>query len=153
MTADRRIDRFWDRASDATGLSGPRPVSWAFGDSPGMADELLSLVLDGTKTATTGALWHYEADGEPVPAAGDLSILLDGAGAPRALIRTTEARVVTFAQVDADLARDEGEDDRTLAAWRQGHERYFRRTLPPIGREFSPDMPVVCERFALLYAE
>nr|BFF20798.1 hypothetical protein GCM10025730_43190 [Promicromonospora thailandica] len=57
---------------------------------------------------------------------------------------------VPFDEVDEDFAAAEGEDDRTLESWRAGHEAYFRRTLGE-GREFTPDMPLVCERFELLY--
>lgn len=145
------IDRFWSEASAVAGLAGPPPPAWAFGDSPEMADELLALVLAGTKTATTDALWACEAAGEPVPAVGDLSIVLDGAGVPRCLLRTTEVRIVPFDAVPTDFARDEGEGDRTLGWWRTAHEAYFRRTLPAIGRAFAGDMPVVCERFAVLH--
>lgn len=157
-----RIQDFWETARGRAGLAkvavvtGPMwaeavaPPAWSFGDAPGLADELLGLVLQGTKTATSSLAWEYEGGEEPLPAVGDLSILLDGAGEPRALIRTTEVRTVPFDAVDEDFAYDEGEDDRTLASWRAGHERYWRRTMPA-GHEFSPDMPVVCERFELLY--
>jgi uncharacterized protein YhfF len=126
------------------------PPAWAFGDQPELADELLDLVLEGTKTATSSLAWEYEDAGEPVPQAGELSILLDGAGQPRALIRTTSVETVPFDEVDDDVAAAEGEGDRTLEHWRAEHDKYFRRNLPE-GREFAGDMPVVVERFELLY--
>ena len=46
------------------------PAAWSFGATPEQADELLDLVLDGTKTATASALWDYDADDEPLPEAG-----------------------------------------------------------------------------------
>ncbi|CAN5920990.1 ASCH domain-containing protein [soil metagenome] len=147
------IDRFWAEAAAATHVGGAPPTTWAFGDSPEMADRLLALVLDGSKTATAGAFWHHETGGEPVPVVGELSIVLDGVGAPRCLLRTTEVLIVPFDAVDADFARDEGAGDRTLGWWRAVHEAYFRRTLPAVGREFTPDMPIVCERFELLYPQ
>lgn len=116
-----------------------------------MADSLLALVLEGTKTATAGALWEYEAEEEPVPEPGQFSIVLDGAGNPRCVIETTEVRVVPMSQVDPQFAYDEGEGDRSLQWWKEAHERFFRRTLDAIGREFTPDMPVVAERFVLRY--
>ena len=61
---------------------------------------------------------------------------------------TTEARVVPFDQVDADHARDEGEGDRSLEHWRVVHERYFAEHADG---GFLPDMPVVLERFRVLY--
>lgn len=52
------------------------------------------------KTATSSSLWDYEHTGEPVPEVGELSMILDGRGAPRG---------------------------------------------------YANDMPVVCERFRVLY--
>jgi uncharacterized protein YhfF len=126
------------------------PPAWSFGDEPELAETLLAAVLAGDKTATSSALWDYNDEGAPLPVVGELSILLDGERHPRALIRTTSVETTTFDEVDDDFAAAEGEDDRTLESWRAGHEAYFRRTLGE-GREFSEDMPVVCERFELLY--
>ena len=127
------------------------PEAWSFGDSPELANELLDLVLAGTKTGTASGLIEYEVEGEPIPKKGDLSIILDGAGEPRALIRTTSVEVKPFAEVDAEFARLEGEGDLSLDNWRQEHERYWRRALPQIGHEFAETMDVVCETFELLY--
>ena len=71
-------------------------------------------------------------------------------GHPRALVVTTEARVVPFDQVDADHARDEGEGDGSLENWRVVHERYFTEHADG---GFHPDMPVVLERFRVLYPQ
>jgi uncharacterized protein YhfF len=157
------IASFWQLARGRAGLgrltaiigTGARasvpPPAWAFGDSPRLADELLDLVLGGTKTATTSALWEYTDAGEPLPERGDLSIVLDGRGHPRALIRTTEVRIVRFADVDAEHAYQEGEDDRSLAAWVTAHERYFQRVAAAAGRTFDGDTEVVLERFELRF--
>lgn len=126
------------------------PQAWSFGDEPELAERLLAAVLAGDKTATSSALWDYDDEDAPLPVAGELSILLDGDRHPQALIRTTSVETTTFEEVDEDFARAEGEDDRTLESWRTGHESFFRRTLGE-GREFALDMPVVCERFELLY--
>ena len=126
------------------------PPAWAFGATPEQADSLLALVLDGIKTGTAGALWDYEVENEPVPEPGTLSIILDGAGHPRALIETTAVSVVPFEEVDADFAAAEGEDDRSLASWRRIHQKFFTEVADH-DRGFHLDMPVVCERFRLLY--
>ena len=148
------LAEFWDGARRALDLpaTAPMPEAWSFGDSPEMADELLALVLAGTKTATAGSLWEHEAEDEPLPAVGELSIVLDGAGSPACVVETTDVSVLPMSEVDGDHARDEGEGDRTLESWRQAHERFFRRFLPTIGLEFAPDMPLVLERFVLRYA-
>jgi len=120
-------------------------VQFAFGDSPELADELLSLVLSGTKTATCGALRDYTPGGEALPQVGRQDIVLDGSGRPAAVIETVEVTVRRFEDVDAEFAFEEGEDDRSLTSWRREHEKYFRRN-----GGFSPDMELVCERFRLV---
>ena len=137
-----------------TGLSSAEdvaPPAWAFGDSPQLADKLLDLVLAGTKTATSSGAWEYEDGDEMIPQQGDLSIILDGRGHPRALVRTTSVQTVPFEEVDAEFARLEGEDDRSLERWRVGHEAYFRRSLAARDAEFDTTVPVVLERFELRY--
>lgn len=168
LTADEaahaaRLQEFWEVARIRAGVArvsvvtGPGvaatvpPPAWSFGDDPRLADELLALVLDGSKTGTSSSVAELEAAGEPLPRPGDLSIILDGSGDPRALIRTTQVDVVPFDAVDAEFARLEGEDDLSLESWREGHERYFRRVLATWGVEFSADLPVVLERFELLH--
>lgn len=68
-----------------------------------------------------------------------------------ALIETIAVEVRPYNQVEAEFAFAEGEGDRSLAYWREGHWRSFSRALPRIGREPTETMPLVCERFRLLY--
>jgi len=157
---DNELDAFWDIAREHADLSGVpgffganpvrtlRPPAWAFGATPEQADELLGLVLDGTKTATASSQADYVKEGEELPTPGTLGIVVDGAGHPRALVVTTESRVVPFGEVDADHARDEGEGDLSLEHWRVVHERYFAENADG---GFLSDMPVVLERFRVLY--
>lgn len=150
MTSDdAALQQFWVEARTAhPELPERRPEAWAFGATPEHADGLLRLVLDSVKTGTASSLRDYEADGDPLPEVGELSIILDGSAAPRAVLETTEVTTVPFDQVTAEHARSEGEGDRTLAAWRQIHERFW--TEHSHGG-FAPDMPVVCERFRLIH--
>jgi uncharacterized protein YhfF len=130
-----------------TSAAGPYAdaVTFAFGDSPAMADELLALVAAGTKTATCGALRDFEQGGEPMPVVGRRDVVLDGRGRRAAVIETIEVTIRRFDEVDAAFAHDEGEGDRTLACWRAGHRAYFERN-----GGFAPDMELVCERFGLV---
>ncbi|MBM3138183.1 MAG: ASCH domain-containing protein [Chloroflexi bacterium] len=149
------ISRFWQEYLSTLPESDHEnrkiPEAWGFGDSPEMADELGALVVAGTKTATASLLWEYEAEGSEIPKPGDLSIILDGRGLPICLIETVEVEINLFNQVEDRFAYDEGEGDRTLNYWRDGHWRFFTRSCQAIGRELAQDMPVVCERFKLVY--
>ncbi len=158
MTDDAAFDDFWNVAREharlvgipayfgATPLGAVPPPAWAFGDDPETADRLLALVLDGTKTATASLASEYAAADEPLPEPGALGIVTDGAGTPRALVATTEVRVVPFSEVDEEHARLEGEGDRTLATWRSEHARFFG-----IDADAAPGPDVVLERFVVLY--
>jgi uncharacterized protein YhfF len=154
MSADR-IETFWRGYLETLAADSPvrdeEYVAEGWGDSPGMADELGALISAGTKTATCSALWEYEAEGEALPEAETKTIVLDGNGDPLCIIETTAVEVRPFDEVDERFAYEEGEGDRSLEYWRAAHWRFFSRTLPNIGREPAPDMPLVCERFRVVY--
>ena len=155
MSDDERVERFW-RAYAATlssseGEGADAYVAEQFGDSAELADELGALIVSGRKTATCSAVWEWEAEGKAMPAVGLKTVVLDGRGAPLCVIETTGVVVVPFDEVGADFAREEGEGDLSLAYWREAHWRFFKRTLPKIGREADSKMPLVCERFRLVY--
>lgn len=158
-----QIDAFWTVARERSDrdplLADPRrfgdeahaPPASAFGATPAEADELLALVLNGSKTATAGALWDYEHEGETFPRVGDLEILLDGSERPRVLIEVTRVEVVPFDEVSEEHARLEAEGDGSLAHWRDVHERFFAEVATH-GRGFVRTMPVLIQRFRVLYA-
>jgi uncharacterized protein YhfF len=114
--------------------------SFAFGDGPELADELLELVLAGVKTATCST------EDEPnISTPGERWVVRDGRGMPRCVIESTEVSYRRYNEMDAAFAYDEGEGDRSLAHWREAHRRYFTR----MGK-FSEDMMLMCERFRLV---
>lgn len=123
--------------------------SW--GDSPEMANELGDLIVREIKTATCSALWEWEAEGKPIPEAGQITVVLNGRGEPLCIIETTEVTIRKYNEVGDTFAQAEGEGDFSLDYWRDAHRKYFSRTLPKIGKEFSEDMPLVCERFKVIY--
>ena len=126
-------------------------VAEGWGDSPEMADELGALIAQGVKTGTCSALWEWEAEGNPIPEAGYITIALDGHGEPICIVETIEISIRKYNEVDADFAREEGEGDLSLNYWREAHKNFFSRVLPKIGRQFSEEMPLVCERFHLIH--
>jgi uncharacterized protein YhfF len=114
--------------------------SFAFGDSPEMADRLLGFVLAGAKTATC---WSV-ADGQQTEI-GKRMVALDGQGRPRAVLETVSLEQARFCDVTWDFASAEGEGDKDLDDWREGHRAYFTRN-----GGFDPEMMLWCERFRLI---
>jgi uncharacterized protein YhfF len=122
-----------------------------FGDSAELADELLGLVLHGPKRATAALIADFAAEGQPLPRIGSHWVACDGAGAPRAVLRTVELRIGPVDSVDDAFAYDEGEDDRTRESWLRGHTRYFRRVCAARGETWTDQQGVVFERFRLVW--
>ncbi len=122
-----------------------------FGDSLELAEELGQLVVSGVKTATSSSLWMWEKEGTLLPQPGLLSIILNGNDQPICIIETTEVYVCRFNKVDDEFARDEGEGDLSLAYWRKAHKKFFTRQLAKIEKKFTEEMPLVCERFRVIY--
>ena len=157
MKNDDHINQFWQTylrtlpENEKPGLN--RYEVWHFCDNQESADKLVQLVLQRIKTATCGMLWSYAAEGEKVPVAGDLSIITDWEGEPKCVIQTTQVNIKTFDQVDAQHAYEEGEGDRSLDYWRKVHWEVFSRECAAMGREPGGDMPLVCERFRVLFPE
>ena len=124
---------------------------WYFGLGSEDAAELCILVLQGKKTATASLFWEYEDKPEDEPIVGGYSVVTNYEGVPQCVLRTTELRVMPFNEVDEKFAFDEGEGDQSLNYWREVHWDYFSRSCAEIEREPSLLMPVICERFEVLY--
>jgi uncharacterized protein YhfF len=156
MIASESLNQFWQSYLQSLPTKHPHrslplPEAWGFADGGALADELGQLVYDGIKTATCSMLWDYEVENEDVPTVGSLSIILDGQESPWLIIETTEITIRPFNEVDPIFASEEGEGDRSLAYWREAHWRFFGRTWRDSNRPIREDMPLVCERFQVLF--
>lgn len=121
----------------------PDAHAWAFGDSAELADRLVTLVIAGKKVASCGSLSAWEED-KAKPQPGGYSIVLDGAGQPRCVIRTTGLFLTRFDRVTPEMAMLEGEGDLSLESWRREHQRFFQQE-----GSFHPEMELVFETFQL----
>ncbi len=129
----------------------PHPVAEGFGDSAELAEELGQLINQGIKTATCASLWEHEAEGIPIPVVGQYDIVLDGQQQPLLISEMTEVTIRPYDEVDSSFAFEEGEGDRSLESWRAGHWRFFSRILAKIGREPDQKMPLICQRFRVVF--
>ena len=76
MTAEE----LWERS----GITGSYEA-WPFGEAP---DKLAELVVQGVKTATCSAYDLYQTNNEPLPKAGDYSIILNSNNEAVCIIKT-----------------------------------------------------------------
>jgi uncharacterized protein YhfF len=144
-------DEFWREYRDAAGLHHDDYDVVAFGDGPDMATELAELTIAGTKRATAGLVRQFGPGKEPPPVLGGYVVLLDGAGRPRAIWRTTELRTGPLNSVDERFAWDEGEGDRTRDWWLAAHRRFFGRHAAAQGFSMHDEIETVFERFEVVW--
>ena len=152
MIGSKNVTHFWADFCDASAIDPATPYQvWSFGNSPEMASELAGLVMSGTKTATASLFETNKLKPGQAPVDAGYSVVTTYEGEPLCVIQTAEIRYVHFCNVDAEVAYDEGEDDRTLGAWRKGHLAYFTREAAECGFDFDENSIVCCERFRLLF--
>jgi uncharacterized protein YhfF len=150
MRRPPEIEAYWAAFRAAEGLDHDRYVAVEMGDSPALADELVNLMLAGRKRATAALTRDFDGE-EPLPKVGDYVVVVDGAGAPRCIWRTTEVTIKALIEVDDAFAWDEGEGDRSRTFWLDAHRRYFARQAAREGFTMHDRMPTVFERFALVW--
>lgn len=152
MNENVEAKKFWEKfclANPAVNPETPYDV-WYFGNTSEMARRLGELVLKGDKRATTTLHEEAEMD-EYAPVAGDYSIVTDFEGNPMCIIQMTEISILPFDEVDAEYALVEGEGDKSLDYWREGHRRFFTTDAAENGLEFNEKSLVICQKFNLLY--
>jgi uncharacterized protein YhfF len=120
-----------------------------------LRDKLVTAILAGAKTTTSGLAVDYEHENEALPSPGLRQVVVDSAGQPVAAIETTAVRVVRLADVDLDHALGEGEGFRSVAEWRAEHERFWhsvevREALGDPTFTVDDDTLVVAQEFRLV---
>lgn len=110
---------------------------WTFGID---TDKLVSLVLEGKKTATTSLYETYS-----LPKVDDISVLTDSNDNNVCIIKTKEVIITEFKNITWDLAKLEGEN-KSLEEWRKIHKDYFNK----IDSTFNDDTKVIFEIFEVV---
>lgn len=139
MTAEE----LWEKS----GLSGVHET-WAFGEAP---DKLAELVVQGIKTATCSAYDLYQINNEPIPKAGEYSIIVNSHEEAVCIIKTLKVYVTEFSNVSEEHAFKEGEGDRSLEYWRQVHINFLAKELATVHKTFDENTKVICEEFEVVY--
>ena len=148
------IQSFWNRFLNKVKLDeGVKYTTvFHFELTEKLANELLALVFKGQKKATASSLNSYEIENEDLPKVGDYNIVTSWDGIPRCVIKTTEVTLVPFKDMTYELCSKEGEDDN-LESWREGTMRFFIAEGKEMGYQFTEDLVVVFEEFAVVYQE
>jgi uncharacterized protein YhfF len=107
----------------------------SIGSEPEHADEGAQLILNGVKTLTSSPFLEYH-DGRILFVAA-LSVLVDGARRPRAIVETTRVDILPFQEIDEDRAQEYGEE-RTADLVEKG-DGYYQASATRHGTPFTDD--------------
>jgi uncharacterized protein YhfF len=147
------LEKFLSSLSADHRLHNAKADAYHFCSDEESANNLASLVLQGEKRATAGLLWSYEAENEPLPEVGQLSVITNWDGEPQCIVEVTQVEITPFNQVTAEFAFTEGEGDKSLEYWRRVHWEFFSMECAEIYREPTQDMPVILEKFKVVWKE
>lgn len=146
------IDSFIAEARRALpGIALDRWGVRTFGNSAEMADVLVGLIQRGEKTGTFSPLWEFAATGTEPPAVGDHFVVTAFDGTPRCLYEVERVDVVPYERIGPEELAIEGPRLREIEPWRAVHWPYFGAMLRKRGREPALDMPIVVQRFRVVY--
>ncbi len=155
MNTRSKIETFWQSylstLSEEERKNAPTYGVDQFADTPEAATKVGKLVRDGVKTTTSSLVWGLEHSGSPLPNVGKIELIVDGQGDPLCLIELIDVEIKPFNAVDEQFAFEYGEGDRTLTFWLRDNWEFLARECVAIGRTPSETMPLVFQRFRVLY--
>ena len=131
------------------GVEPGRLVTRRMGRTAELCDRLTGYVLARQKTGVFSQPEDFP-DG-CLPSAGDYAVLVNFSDEPRCLIRYDECTVMPFGAVGPGHVAVETAALRDLAAWRKFHRSYWEPVLAARGQAHTDELPIVFQRFAVLY--
>lgn len=148
-----KTDKYWKlfQAEHPEFLDTNIPPSYFFCDNQKDTDECAELVVRRIKQATSPSVWWFTKNKEEFPKAGDLAIITNWEGEPKAIIRITKVALVKLKDITPEYANREGEGNRSLAYWKQVHLEYYSREMKQYDESPHEEMEIVCEYFETLY--
>ena len=147
------LQRFWAAARAAlpgADLAADYQVRW-IGLDDATTRQIFELIEAGDKTGTFTLPWIVARTGQPEPRVGDCIILIAFDGTPTLLVRLTAIEEVPFGEITARHTAVDGTPVRALEVWKPLHTQYWNGLLAPFAMSVTDSMPVLIEKFELLY--
>ena len=146
------LDSFWAnaRAVDSN-LSDSYEVRW-FGIDAETTQMIFDYIKDGVKVGTFTLPWILENTGQSQAEAGQPVILIDYDGTPTLVLRILESTTVAFGDIDASITRLDGPAVQDPEIWKPLHQQFWEAQLAKFGLTVTDSMPVLVEKFELVYA-
>lgn len=122
-----------------------------YGGGDQMGDHLIDLIAQGEKTGSFSLQVEFDGREGEAPHPGDVYVVTRHDGTPKLIYRVDDVELVPFGEISDRHVAVESARLRNVAAWREVHWPFWTPVLRAMGREPSMDMPVIFQRFTLLY--
>lgn len=144
MDTNQLADQYWKEFLKCTSMDETLEydVAYCFGENESQSKQILSLILEGKKTATSSSYLSFQEAGEPLPRKGEFEIITDWEGNPGCIVEIVDVKIIPFKDVKWDIAKLEGEEDN-MQAWRENRMREFMEEGSEMGYSFHDETPVV----------
>ena len=149
------LDNFWRVAKQEVTqakLGDDYQVRW-IGLNDETTKQILELIQTGDKTGTFTLPWIVARTDQAPPKSGDAIILVDFDGKPKQLVRLSTVDEVPFGKITSEHTAIDGTPVRGLDVWKPLHTQFWNQMLEPFDLSVCDDMPVLIEKFELLYAD
>lgn len=144
--------KFWDKYTSTLSTPLIEPIIEVnIAGNNEIADELLSLFLEGKKTAASSLLKDYKICGDPLPTIGHHWMILNSKKEPKCIVKTIRIERNKFKDVTAEIARAEGEGDLSLDYWRKAHVDFFTPFLKEWKIDDLNEEEVITEFYEVVY--
>lgn len=144
MTANE----LWEKCKEANLLHVGEPFIWNFKKED---DYKIDLIIKGQKRGDSYLKDTYEEIFGCDSQEGKYRVVVDSNGEARCVVRVTRPTEMSFINVRLSHVYLEGEGDRMLSSWRREYKEKFTQELEAKGKEFSNDILVVCDEYAISY--
>ena len=147
------LDAFWRAvviARPDLKLPASYEVRW-LGIDAATTETIFEFIQAGTKVGTFRLPWQLEAKGQARAKVGDPIVLIAWDGTPRMAVRLTATEEITFGGITAAHTGIDGPPVQDPKVWIPLHRDVWNKALEPIGRAVTDSMPLIVERFELIY--
>jgi uncharacterized protein YhfF len=147
------LDQYLSTLSQAEIDSIPQFLAEYFCADEYNANECARLINNKIKRASCSLKSAYDAENEPLPEVGRITVVLNWDNEPICIIRLTEVSISPFDKVTREFAESEGEGDGSYEWWREAHIDFFTKQAQEIDKTFDGNSELVLERFQKVFPQ
>lgn len=130
-------------------LKKEKYISWHYGTNEKECTEWTEKVRKGHITGASYFVPAFPYESNPQPEVGEYSVVLDWNNKPACIINTVDIEMVPYKDITLEQVSLEGYN--SVEEWKRVHRAKYEDICEKLRIEFNEEMPILFERFKLLY--